>query len=201
MSPGGLPPGVSGKRDTDMWIAKIQVVIEHGDGSQALRTEEFLEGMELKRVYRAAMRMVRTYVAEDEAGCKIAAIYKDMDIWEANEDDATKANTEALYTIARGELGGIDVFDHRQKRNTEVRENRESGQEEKTFIAYWKGYRDELLFGYLKAKSYLEAWRIAQENLKKGIKVTEVHEASEANITPSSITMNFENKSEYHFGW
>ena len=43
-----------------MWIAKIQVVIEHGDGSQTLRTEKFLEDMELKRVYRAAMHEVRS---------------------------------------------------------------------------------------------------------------------------------------------
>lgn len=128
MSPGGDPPGVSGKRDTDMWIAKIQVVIEHGDGSQALRTEGFLEDAELKRVYRAAMHDVRSYIAEDDEGCKIAAIYKDMDIWTANKDDATKKDTEALYTITRGELGGIDVFDHRSRRNTEVRENRNDGE-------------------------------------------------------------------------
>lgn len=184
-----------------MWIAKIQTVIEREDGSQVLRTDEFLEDMELKRVYRAAMDSVRTYGYEDEARCMIAAIYKDMEVWEANEDDATKADTEALYTITRGELGGIDVFDHRQRRNTEVRENREGVQKEKKFIAYWKNFSAELCFGYLRAKSYLEAWRIAQENLQKGIKVTEVHEGSEANITPSSITMNFENKSEYHFGW
>lgn len=111
-----------------MWIAKIQVVIEHGDGSQTLRTEMFLEDMELKRVYRAAMQEVRSYVAEDDEGCKIAAIYKDMDIWTANKDDATKKDTEALYTITRGELGGIDVFDHRRRRNTEVRENRQEGE-------------------------------------------------------------------------
>lgn len=141
-----------------MWVAKIQVVIEHADGSQALRTEKFLEDMELKRVYKAAMHEVRSYVAEDDEGCKIAAIYKDMEAWEANEDDATKADTEALYTIIRGELGGIDVFDHRQIRITEVRKDGEGSQKEK-------------------------------------------NEASEANITPSSITMNFENKSEYHFGW
>lgn len=128
MSPGGDPPGVSGKRDTDMWIAKIQTVIEREDGSQVLQTEELLEGAELKRVYRAAMDSVRIYGYEDEERCKIAAIYKDMDIWEANKDDATKADTEALYTITRGELGGIDVFDHRQRRNIEVRENREKGE-------------------------------------------------------------------------
>lgn len=128
MSPGGDPPGVSGKRDTDMWIAKIQTVIEREDGSQVLRTEGFLEDAELKRVYRTAMHDVRSYVAEDDEGCKIAAIYKDMDIWEANEDDATKADTEALYTITRGELGGIDVFDHRSRRKTEVRENRVKGE-------------------------------------------------------------------------
>lgn len=128
MSPGGDPPGVSGKRDTDMWIAKIQTVIEREDGSQVLRTEGFLEDAELKRVYRTAMHDVRSYIAEDEAGCKIAAIYKDMDIWEANEDDATKADTEALYKIMRGELGGIDVFDHRSRRNAEVRENRVKGE-------------------------------------------------------------------------
>lgn len=201
MSPGGDPPGVSGKRDTDMWIAKIQTVIEREDGSQVLRTEGFLEDAELKRVYRTAMHDVRSYVAEDDEGCKIAAIYKDMDIWEANEDDATKADTEALYTIIRGELGGIDVFDHKQIRITEVRKDGEGSQKEKTYIAYWKRGETELFFGYLKAQSYLEAWRIAQKNLQKGIRVTEVNEASEANITPSSITMNFENKSEYHFGW
>ena len=128
MSPGGDTPGVSGKRDTDMWIAKIQTVIEREDGSQVLRTEEFLEDMELKRVYRAAMDSVRTYGYEDEARGMIAAIYKDMDIWTANKDDATKKDTEALYTITRGELGGIDVFDHRQRRNIEVRENREKGE-------------------------------------------------------------------------
>ena len=124
-----------------------------------------------------------------------------MEVWEANEDDATKEDTEALYTIIRGELGGIDIFDHRSIRNTEVRENRENDQKERTFIAYWKRDSAELFFGYLRAQSYLEAWRIAQKNVQKGIRVTEVHEASEANITPSSITMNFENKSEYHFGW
>lgn len=128
MSPGGDPPGVSGKRDTDMWIAKIQTVIEREDGSQTLWTEMFLEDMELKRVYRAAMQEVRSYVAEDDEGCKIAAIYKDMDIWTANKDDATKKDTKALYTITRGELGGIDVFDHRRRRNTEVRENRQEGE-------------------------------------------------------------------------
>ena len=66
MSPGGDPPGVSGKRDTDMWIAKIQTVIEREDGSQVLQTEEFLEDAELKRVYRAAMDSVRIYGYEDE---------------------------------------------------------------------------------------------------------------------------------------
>lgn len=111
-----------------MWIAKIQTVIEREDGSQVLRTEGFLEDAELKRVYRTAMHDVRSYVAEDDEGCKIAAIYKDMDIWEANEDDATKADTEALYTITRGELGGIDVFDHRSRRKTKVRENRVKGE-------------------------------------------------------------------------
>lgn len=184
-----------------MWIAKIQVVIEHGDGSQELRTEGFLEDAELKRVYRAAMHDVRSYIAEDDEGCKIAAIYKDMDIWTANKDDAMKADTEALYTIIRGELGGIDVFDHRQIRIIEVRKDGEGSQKEKIYIAYWKRDEAEIFFGYLKAQSYLEAWRITQKNLRKGIRVTEVHEASEANITPSSITMNFENKSEYHFGW
>lgn len=128
MSPGGDPPGVSGKRDTDMWIAKIQTVIEREDGSQVLQTEGFLKDAELKRVYRAAMHDVRSYIDEDDEGCKIAAIYKDMDIWTANKDDATKKDTEALYTITRGELGGIDVFDHRQRRNTEVRENRQEGE-------------------------------------------------------------------------
>ena len=201
MSPGDDQPGVSEKRYTDMWVAKIQVVIEHADGSQALRTEKFLEDMELKRVYKAAMHEVRSYVAEDDEGCKIAAIYKDMEAWEANEDDATKADTEALYTIIRGELGGIDVFDHKQIRITEVRKDGEGSKKEKTYIAHWKRDETELFFGYLKAQSYLEAWRIAQKNLQKGIRVTEVNEASEANITPSSITMNFENKSEYHFGW
>lgn len=111
-----------------MWIAKIQTVIEREDGSQTLWTEMFLEDMELKRVYRAAMQEVRSYVAEDDEGCKIAAIYKDMDIWTANKDDATKKDTKALYTITRGELGGIDVFDHRRRRNTEVRENRQEGE-------------------------------------------------------------------------
>lgn len=107
-----------------MWIAKIQTVNEREDGSQVLQTEGFLEDAELKRVYRAAMHDVRSYIDEDDEGCKIAAIYKDMDIWTANKDDATKEDTEALYTITRGELGGIDVFDHRSRRNAEVRENR-----------------------------------------------------------------------------
>lgn len=111
-----------------MWIAKIQTVIEREDGSQVLQTEEFLEDAELKRVYRAAMHSVRIYGYEDEERCEITAIYKDMDIWEANKDDATKADTKALYTITRGELGGIDVFDHGQRRNIEVRENRQEGE-------------------------------------------------------------------------
>ena len=54
-----------------MWIAKIQTVIEREDGSQVLQTEGFLEDEELKRVYRAAMHDVRSYIDEDDEGCTI----------------------------------------------------------------------------------------------------------------------------------
>lgn len=102
-----------------MWIAKVQELAEKEDGSQELQIVCFVESEHLRNVYKAAMSECRS------RECAIAAIYKDMDIKEADRDDATKQETKAEYLISKGMLGAIDVHGKGHDRKLHrIRENR-----------------------------------------------------------------------------
>lgn len=74
------------------------------------------------------------------------------------------------------------------------------------FRAYWKSKTAPEgatpYCGFVMADHRGEARRIMEENLDTMCyEVTEVTEAAMHMVTPQSITINFQNTSQYHFGW
>lgn len=66
------------------------------------------------------------------------------------------------------------------------------------YIVYWRNKENRIAHhGYVKAKSHDDAYDITMANLQKGYEVTAVYAASENQITPQSITINFPNTTEY----
>ena len=73
------------------------------------------------------------------------------------------------------------------------------------FRVYWKNKNFPKsapdAIGYIRAADEADAKRIAEENLDTRIyKVVFVSSAAEHMVTPKSITFNFCNTAEYHFG-
>lgn len=74
------------------------------------------------------------------------------------------------------------------------------------FRAYWKSKAapDSAIphCGFVKAVDKVDARRIVEESLDtRNYEVTDVTEAAMHMVTPQSITINFQNTSQYHFGW
>ena len=66
------------------------------------------------------------------------------------------------------------------------------------YIAYWRNKADRIAHhGYDKANTHDEAYDLVQGKLQKGCRVEAVYEASESDITPQSITINFPNTTDY----
>lgn len=73
------------------------------------------------------------------------------------------------------------------------------------FRAYWKrkDSPDGALpsLGYVKAEDKADARRIMEEVLDCSVtEIVDITEAAMHMVTPQSITINFENTSQYHFG-
>lgn len=68
---------------------------------------------------------------------------------------------------------------------------------EMIFLVYWTSPRGGKAHGYVKAKNEEDAKNIMEMILQRECKVTEIHEAKLHQITPQSLTINFENQSEY----
>lgn len=69
----------------------------------------------------------------------------------------------------------------------------------KLWQVYWRDRRTGLdpVHGYVRAESRDEAYDIAMSMLQEGYEVTAVYEATENQITPQSLTVNFVNDTDY----
>ena len=65
------------------------------------------------------------------------------------------------------------------------------------FLAYWKDKGRNTYHGFVKADNRYEAKKILDNDLDRGFYVTAIYKADESQITPQSLTCNFQNTSEY----
>jgi hypothetical protein len=67
------------------------------------------------------------------------------------------------------------------------------------YIAYWRHNEERISHhGFVIANSRDEAYDIVMSKLQKGYQVTHIYNASENQITPQSLTINFPNTTDYH---
>ena len=61
------------------------------------------------------------------------------------------------------------------------------------FIVYWRDACRRRHYGFVKARTYDEAYDFAQKMLGRGCFITAIYRASEASINERSYCMNFPN--------
>ena len=65
------------------------------------------------------------------------------------------------------------------------------------YQVYWRNEERRRHWGYVRARTADEAYDFAAKKLRRGCTITAVYKASEHQITPRSICLNFDNPAEY----
>lgn len=70
------------------------------------------------------------------------------------------------------------------------------------FICYWRNkYSRQRCHGYIEAFDYNNAYDILRSVLSRDYEISAIYEASEHQITPQALCINFVNHSDYMYPW